>query len=126
MATQRKKPAIHSVTNQPQPMSESTTTRPVLARETAVEMASALASMAEIKGRTIKLKDDEANLRAAETFLLSHLVKHASELLGCYFAIKDEYEPLVGIYARLQQRATAINMSYLRKAGAPSPEIVKE
>lgn len=96
-------------------------TRETLTQETAVEMSTAYATIIDITSRKIKQKDDDTNLNAAKDFLLTKLLAHTSELLGCYFAVRHEYEPLVGAFASLQRRAAAINRQFMQ-----APTITEE
>lgn len=77
----------------------------------------ALARLNDIKNQSIiSLSSDpntpnsEEEARALIEYLSVTLIRHASELIGCWFVIKGEYAPLINALAPLAQRLSiAIN-----------------
>ena len=76
--------------------------------KTAVEIGGALARLAELKTKKIVEKDDAAENRGLEKFLQREMVEHAEEFLGCWFTIRNQYQPLIQGFASLIMRADAV------------------
>ena len=49
-------------------------------------------------------KEGEAELRGHTQFIEATASRHASELLGCWFAVRNEYEPLIRALGMLLKR----------------------
>lgn len=81
-----------------------------LTKEKAARMAHAIRRLKILQASKIATANKDAELRGIQTMLLTELPKHADELLGCWFAIHREYEPLVESAAALIRRANQVNM----------------
>lgn len=53
-------------------------------------------------------KNAEAEKAGLREFLKNQLFEHAGFLMGCWFAVKNEYEPLCNTMASILNRAHAI------------------
>lgn len=80
---------------------------PTLGREKAVQMAQSLAEIVRLSNKTIKEKNDDSLLAGHQEFLRNAFLQHASEFLACWFAVADEYEPMINLLTRVQQRIGA-------------------
>ena len=88
-----------------------------LDRSLAEQMASALYTINNITQNPnyVKQPDDEIKLKALKLFLSNSFVDHASEFLGSWMAVANEYEPLVHSFAALQRRAAGLNAMRIQK-----------
>jgi hypothetical protein len=50
-----------------------------------------------------------AEAKGLEEYLKNQLFEHAGFLLGCWYAVRTEYEPLCNVFANITNRAAAIN-----------------
>lgn len=82
-----------------------------LTRELAGQMIAALHTINNIENNPDRDKQptDEVAVADAKLFLEKNFVEHASEFLGSWIAVANEYEPMVASFAALQRRASAIN-----------------
>jgi hypothetical protein len=88
---------------------EQTPVKPApLSMQKANEIAGAIARRFELKGTKIVTKENEAELRGLDQFLSNALTEHVEELLGCWFTIRREYEPLLQTFAQVAYRVGAI------------------
>jgi hypothetical protein len=53
-------------------------------------------------------KRDEAEVTGLRNFLHNSLLEYAGELMGCWLAVRQEYEPLCQVVASLMHRSKAI------------------
>lgn len=99
-------------------MSETTTENQAAAQQgpeplhpgRAQQISVALARHRELTGgKLIVNPRDEAEIRGLEKFFQEVMVQHGSEFMGCWIAIRQEYEPMVQVAARFLERITAIN-----------------
>lgn len=60
-------------------------------------------------------KADEAQIKALQEFVIEKLFTHASEFLGCWIVLQEEYDPLIrgfsGLLARAHQTLAEANKS---------------
>ena len=82
---------------------------PSLNRQTVIELARALATIAENSNKKLVSKERDTETQTAEIFLSATLRAHASEFIGSWLACKDEYEPLMNGVAGLLRRSNGIN-----------------
>lgn len=80
-----------------------------LSPERAQEIGRCLQRYSEIGTSTIINPRDEAEKLGLEKFFTQVMVEHGSEFMGCWMAIRTEYEPLVQVLARIGQRITSVN-----------------
>ena len=94
----------------------------LLSPQKAAELAGALSRLEEIGTPTIITKEVEAEKAGLERFILNESPKHLTELLGCWFTVHQQYQPLLqtlavlartigGIIARSQQMEKQQNES---------------
>ena len=79
-----------------------------LTPERANEIGRALQRFAEIGNTKIINPRDEAELNGLKKFFSDVMVAHGSEFMGCWMAIRTEYEPLVQVIERISTRIRAI------------------
>lgn len=71
----------------------------------AQQIMAAVKELSEISASTIINPKDEAKRAGLITFLHRNLLLHSSELMGCWLAIIQEYQPLCLSFRRLCARA---------------------
>lgn len=81
----------------------------LLTRKDAIELGGALARWHELRNSTIKTPTSDAELKGLTEHIATTLVEHADEFVGCWFTIRDEYEPVLNLLARVTQRVSHIN-----------------
>ena len=69
-------------------------------------IAGALDQLQQLEAQSVVTPTSEAQKRALRAFLTKSFLAHGSELLGAYFSLKGEYEPLIGTLAILFRRVT--------------------
>lgn len=74
------------------------------------QLAVALGRLEDIKQLSAlsKTREVEAEAMGLVEFLSVQLIDHASELLGCWFVVKAEYEPLCNAVLPIVNRANSI------------------
>lgn len=82
--------------------------RDTLSAQVAQQMRSSVIRLAQLNSTKIVTKDSDAEKAALESFLRQQAYANISELLGCWFAVRNEYEPLIKAYATLLSRSTAL------------------
>lgn len=75
--------------------------------DTCTKIGGALNRLEELKTSKIATKKGETEAMQLVEFLSETLIKHAKELVGCWFVIKGEYEPLIRASVPLFQRLQA-------------------
>lgn len=95
-----------------------------LTNEKALQIAGALQRLEELKvaGPAIlapnEIEDkNQAEAKATIEFLANELIENAGELLGAFFIIRSEYEPLVKVFKPFINRVGA-HIAQDRKAAA--------
>jgi hypothetical protein len=92
-----------------------------LSKGRAVELATCLRKLRATHEKSIIDPGNEAEKVALTEALATGLLTHADELLGCWFAVKDEYEPLTLGLAALLRRSGNINAAIAQRS-TPSPK----
>jgi len=87
----------------------SNTTQPtVLTVEQFEKIAGALQELKAIKKSAVINPNNEAQAQGLISFLADEFITHGEEFLGCYVAVKKEYEPLINLVARVQYRVSDV------------------
>lgn len=73
----------------------------------ATRIAGALDQLNQLESQTVVTATGEATKRALRIFLSKSFQRHGPELLGAFFSLKGEYEPLIGAVAILMRRVNA-------------------
>jgi hypothetical protein len=81
----------------------------LLTRKDAIELGGALARWHELRNTAIKTPTSDAELKGLTEHIAQTLIQHADEFVGCWFTIRDEYEPVLNLLARVTQRVSHIN-----------------
>lgn len=79
-----------------------------LDRNVGMQLIDAIHRLNQLSSSVIVNKNDDAEKAGLEKFLYTGLVAHASVLLGCWFTVKTEYEPLVNCFSHLLERANGL------------------
>src|SRR6267142_1750518 len=103
-------------------MSTENNTHVPLTQAKATQIAEAYARFSQLRGTAIKTPTADAELKGLSEFLANELINHASEFIGCWFAVRNEYEPILGLLARVSQRIHGINAMQQSAAAAPAAE----
>ena len=64
-------------------------------------------------------KNAEAEKAGLREYLKNTLLEHAGHLVGCWFAVKNEYEPLCNVFANITNRAEGIRAQRLAAEADP-------
>lgn len=78
----------------------------VLDINVATRIAGALDHLNQLDTQVVLTPTNEATKRALTAFLNNSFRKHGPELLGAFFSLKGEYEPLIGTLAILFRRVS--------------------
>jgi hypothetical protein len=88
-----------------------------LTEQQVVQVIGAIRRLTEIRNTAIQTANTEAEFKGLSNFVAREVLNHADELIGCWMAVHNEYEPLVraaGVFF------TRVN-SALDFSGAPAP-----
>lgn len=103
-------------------------TRTPLTLEQAQKFGGAIHRLNELDTATIAAPSDAAERAGIIKFLQEELVPHADELIASWFAVTLEYEPLVGSFAAMLNRANNVIQRSLaakqQQSQPPAPENV--
>ncbi len=73
------------------------------------QLGEVYARWVELRNQSIKTPTSAAEIKGCAEFLGNTLVAHASEFIGCWMAVRNEYEPMLGLLSRVSQRIAGIN-----------------
>lgn len=73
------------------------------------QISEAYTRFLELRQQTIVTPTTSAELKGLSEFLAQSLIDHAGEFIGCWFAIRNEYEPIIGLITRVSQRVIGLN-----------------
>lgn len=65
--------------------------------------------LAQLQSMKDKTPNDTAEANGLVEFLKNALFEHAASLMGCWYAVRTEYEPLCNAFAHIASRADSIN-----------------
>jgi hypothetical protein len=82
--------------------------RTPLTHEVANQIGGAIAELRELSTHTVLTATNDARKAGLEKFLQNTVPQYADEFLACWFAVRNEYEPLIGCVAALLSRSNAI------------------
>ena len=94
-----------------------------LTPERASEIGRALDRYKQIGSSTIINPRDEAELTGLKNFFSTVMVEHGSEFMGCWMAIRTEYEPLVQVIERISSRIIGIRQNREAEVKAQATEV---
>jgi hypothetical protein len=88
-----------------------TTTTPhqPLNRETARDLVVSFQRYRELKSKSVLNPNEIAELDGTTAHLQSQLLEHAAEFINCWYAVVNEFEPLIGVFAAIQRRVSVFN-----------------
>jgi hypothetical protein len=96
------------------------TEQTALTPEKAQSISAALQRYSELGSSRIIDPRNEAELTGLKNFFSNVLIEHGREFMGCWLAIRQEYEPLVQVIERIATRISAINRSRTSAQAAES------
>lgn len=79
-----------------------------LTPEKASQIGVALQRYREIGASAIINPRNEAELTGLRNFFCQVMIDHGNEFMGCWMAVRSEYEPLVQVIERIAQRISSI------------------
>ena len=79
-----------------------------LSHKTANELAGALQRWTELRNAKIKTPTTDAELAGLTEYMATTLITHSSDLLGAWFVVRAEYEPLIGVLTNIKARLDAV------------------
>lgn len=80
----------------------------------ATEIGGALERWHTLRNQAIKTPTTDAEIAGLTEFLANQLLTHAPELLGCWYVVRNEYEPLVNVVFNVLGRVDGIRMERAR------------
>jgi len=83
----------------------------VLTPEKVQQLIAAVARLKEIGGSTIIDPRNEAEQVGLKKFIGETMAEHVSEFIGCWVAVRQEYEPLVQTLERIANRVFSVRQS---------------
>lgn len=83
------------------------------------QLGGALHRLYELKQQSVLTPTLEAEVRGLIEFLSAGLIEHGSELIGCFIAVKTEYEPALNLLATISNRVNHIHAARAAKTNAP-------
>lgn len=86
----------------------SNTPTPPLKPEEAMKIAQSFARLQHLRNATIKQVADDAEIKGHIEFLAPQFLEHASEFIGCWFVMHNEYEPLINSLMPLANRVLSL------------------
>jgi hypothetical protein len=91
-----------------------------LTADEAMKLGGAYQRFSELRGLVVQTPTSEAELKGLTEYLATTLIDHASEFIGCWFAVRNEYEPILGLLARIGERVSGIHAQNAAKHQAQS------
>jgi hypothetical protein len=82
-----------------------------LTPQKATQISVALNRFREIGANKIINPRDEAELTGLRNFFSQVMIDHGSEFMGCFIAVRNEYEPLIQIIDHVTTRIQGIRQS---------------
>ncbi len=96
--------------------------RVILTIEEARQLGGAIQRLNELGNSKILIPTHEAEQKGLRDYITRITSAHADELLACWFAIHNEYEPLIESFASLLMRAQRTIEARYRAANPPESE----
>ena len=96
-----------------------------LKKQEAHQLGEAITRWYELRDQAIKTPTSDAEIKGLTEFIANTLMTHAHEFLGCWFTIRDEYEPAINFIARIGTRVEHVRQLMdiaNRQADAKAPE----
>lgn len=107
--------------SQSAPEDETNEVGEVLDINVATRIAGALDHLNQLDLEKVVTPTSEATKRALNAFLSNAFRKHGGELLGAFFSLKGEYEPLIGTLAILFRRVNG-TINHMRQQESANRE----
>lgn len=83
--------------------------QPVLTDLKVQQLINSIARYRELSESKIINPHSEIEIAGLKNFFADLMLNHGSEFVGCWVAIRTEYEPMIQVAARAFERITAIN-----------------
>jgi len=75
-----------------------------LKKQEAHQLGEAVARWYQLRDQAIKTPTSDAEIKGLTEFIANTLMTHAHEFVGCWFTVRDEYEPAINLLARVGTR----------------------
>jgi hypothetical protein len=86
-----------------------------LDRHSIADLRNALIQLRTLQASALVTPTSDAQKVGLTQHLANAMLEHCEEFLGCWFAAKEEYEPLIQGFAGLLRRAGAVNADMVRR-----------
>lgn len=97
-----------------------------ITREQAVQAAKAFQRLRQLDADKLLTENNLTEAKGLREFLNNFFQAHGPGLLACFFAVEDEYEPLIQMFSMLKTRAQSFEQIRARaEAAAKETEVVK-
>lgn len=92
-----------------------------ITREQAVQASKAVRRLTELRNMAQHTANEDSEQLGLVKFLDTFFADHQGEFLACWFAVRDEYEPMIGMFSILQLRTQNFNAMRAREAADAAP-----
>lgn len=99
---------------------------PPMSAQDANNLALAVKRYVELSGAAVVTATAEAEIAGLKEYISKQAFVHIGELMGTYFAVRQEYEPLIKTVAFMFKRVDAINQRAAAIAQAEADERAKQ
>jgi len=81
-------------------------------------LASAVAQLVDIESRTVVQPNDDKLKRELRQFIANIFLKHKEEFIGCWYTVRNEYEPLCNTVANVLSHVDGIRQQQYQQRRA--------
>ncbi len=86
-----------------------------LTRDEAIKAAKSLHRLTQLRNMAEHTENENTEQKGLHIFLTNFFERFGPNLLACFFAVEDEYEPLIHMFTRLKQRAESFEQARARE-----------
>jgi len=87
-----------------------------ITREQAVQASKAVRRLTELRNMATHTANEDSEQLGLVKFLDTFFADHQGEFLACWFVVRDEYEPMIGMFSLLQLRVNNFNQAREKEA----------
>lgn len=85
-------------------------------------IGAAYARLMELRQQKVLTVNTETEVKGLLEFLSSELIGHTDELIATWLVARTEYEPMLGLFARISSRVSGIQLARAATKHKPTPE----
>lgn len=78
----------------------------------ATQLGGALARLNELRDQKIQTPTAEAEMNGLMEFVANTFLRHADEFIGCWFTIRQEYEPMIRGFSQIFSRVESVQEQF--------------